>query len=32
MRWRAEHLQVPLKIEFGPEGTCVELELKTGPQ
>lgn len=32
MRWRAEHLQAPLKIQFGPEGTCVELELKTGPQ
>jgi signal transduction histidine kinase len=28
MRWRADHLQAPLKIDFGPGGTRVELELK----
>jgi signal transduction histidine kinase len=32
MRWRADHLQVPLRVQFGPEGTCVELELKSGPK
>jgi signal transduction histidine kinase len=28
MRWRADHLQAPLKIDFGSDGTRVELELK----